>query len=174
MQSEHLNNTTRYITLLALICSLIGDVLLMFVDRSPNFFIGGLIAFLVAHLMYIKVFLKSRNKTANPIPIIIMFLVYAIGIFYYIKDGLNQMLIPVLIYLIVILIMGTTAYLRNKSKTNNSYGFILVGAVFFIISDSLLAIDKFHEPLALSSISIILTYALAQYCITTGILKQRD
>ena len=173
-QSNHLNKRTRNVTLLALILSLAGDVLLMFVGNSPNFFMGGLVSFLLAHLMYISVFLKSRNKTANPFPIIVILLVYACGIFYFLKDGLDEMLIPVLLYLIVILAMASTAFLRKRSDNTNSYNLVFAGAIFFMISDSLLALNKFYQPLPLSGISIMITYALAQYLIVLGILKQKD
>ena len=174
MNSTHLKKTTRNITLLALVFSLVGDVLLMFVNHSPNFFIGGLVAFLLAHIMYISVFLKSRNKTANSLPIITILLIYASGIFYFIKDGLNDMLIPVLLYLMVFLIMAATAFLRKRSTITNSYNLVFAGAVFFVISDSLLALNKFYELLLFSNISILLTYALAQYLIVLGILKQKE
>lgn len=171
--NKHLDKRTKNITLLALGFSLIGDVLLMFVSKSANFFISGLVAFLFAHLMYISVFYKSRNKTASTLPIIVILLVYASGIFYFLKDGLGDMLIPVLAYLLVILVMAATAFIRKRSN-KNSYILILAGAIFFMISDSLLALNKFHEPLPFSNISIILTYALAQYLIVLGILKQKD
>lgn len=172
-QSKHLNKSIRVITLLALMFSLIGDVLLMFVNKSANFFMSGLVAFLIAHIMYISVFYKSRNKTANKLPIIVILLIYASGLFYFLIDGLGEMLIPVLLYLLVILTMATTAFIRKRSN-KNSYKLVFIGAVFFMISDSLLALNKFYEPLPFSNISIILTYALAQYLIVLGILKQKD
>ncbi len=172
-QSKHLNKSIRVITLLALMFSLIGDVLLMFVNKSANFFMSGLVAFLIAHIMYISVFYKSRNKTANKLPIIVILLIYASGLFYFLIDGLGEMLIPVLLYLLVILTMATTAFIRKRSN-KDSYKLVFIGAVFFMISDSLLALNKFYEPLPFSNISIILTYALAQYLIVLGILKQKD
>jgi len=172
-QSKHLNKSIRVITLLALMFSLIGDVLLMFVNKSANFFMSGLVAFLIAHIMYILVFYKSRNKTANKLPIIVILLIYASGLFYFLIDGLGEMLIPVLLYLLVILTMATTAFIRKRSN-KDSYKLVFIGAVFFMISDSLLALNKFYEPLPFSNISIILTYALAQYLIVLGILKQKD
>lgn len=172
-QSEHLNKSNRVITLLALMFSLIGDVLLMFVNKSANFFMSGLVAFLIAHIMYISVFYKSRNKIANKLPIIVILLIYASGLFYFLIDGLGEMLIPVLLYLLVILTMATTALIRKRSN-RDSYKLVFVGAVFFMISDSLLALNKYYEPLPFSNISIILTYALAQYLIVLGILKQKD
>ncbi len=173
-QGNHLNKRTRSITLLALVFSLIGDILLMFVITSPKYFIGGLIAFLLAHLMYISVFLKSRNKTANVFPIIVILLIYASGIFYVLKDGLGELLIPVLLYLIVILVMVAIAFLRKRHEATNSYNLVFAGAVLFMISDSILALNKFYQPIPLSNISIMLTYALAQYLIVLGILKQKD
>ncbi len=172
-QSKHLNKRTRNITLLALVFSLAGDVLLMFVSKSANFFLSGLVAFFLAHIMYVLVFLKSRNKAANSLPIVVILLIYASWIFYFLKDGLGDMLIPVLVYLFVILIMATTAFIRKRSNID-SYKLVFAGAVFFMISDSLLALNKFYEPLPFSNISIMLTYALAQYLIVIGILKQRN
>lgn len=172
-QSKHLNKRTRNITLLALVFSLAGDVLLMFVSKSANFFLSGLGAFLLAHIMYVLVFLKSRNKAANSLPIVVILLMYASVIFYFLKDGLGDMLIPVLAYLLVILIMAATAFIRKRSNID-SYKLVFAGAVFFMISDSLLALNKFYEPLPFSNISIMLTYALAQYLIVLGILKQKD
>jgi len=173
-QSNHLNKRTRNITLLALVFSLFGDILLMFVNKSSHFFTGGLIAFLLAHIMYILVFLGSRNKTANTFPVIVILIIYASGIFYLLKDGLGEMLIPVLLYLIIILAMVVSAFLRKKLASLISYNLVFAGAIFFVISDSLLSINKFYEPLPLSNISILLTYSLAQYLIVLGILKQKD
>ena len=173
-QSNHLNKRTRNITLLALVFSLSGDILLMFVNKSGNFFISGLVAFLLAHLMYISVFLRLRNKTANVFPIIVILLIYASGIFYVLKDGLGELIIPVLLYLIVILAMVATAFLRKRHENTNSYNLVFVGAVLFMISDSILALNKFYQPLPFSNISIMLTYALAQYLIVFGILKQKQ
>ncbi|NOY47895.1 MAG: lysoplasmalogenase [Chlorobi bacterium] len=173
-KSKHLPKAVRNITLLALIFSLTGDILLMFVGTSADFFIGGLVAFLLAHIMYILTFLKKRNKTINPLPIIIILLIYAIGVFYIIKDGLGDMQIPVLLYLTVILTMVVMASLRKGKVSNKSYNLVVVGALFFMISDSVLSINKFYQSFASAGLIIMFTYALAQYLIVMGILKQRD
>jgi uncharacterized membrane protein YhhN len=94
--------------------------------------------------------------------------------FYFLKDGLHDMLIPVMVYMFVILLMATTAFLRKGIVNNLSYTLVFVGAIFFMISDSLLALNKFHEPLPFSNISIMLTYSIAQYLIVLGILKQKN
>ncbi|APY09283.1 lysoplasmalogenase [Winogradskyella sp. J14-2] len=169
--SGSISKSIKRITLLALGFSVLGDILLMFVDQSPHFFTIGLVAFLLAHVMYILVFLKHRNNQKPIIGFVILLLAYASGLFYLLKDGLGEMLIPVIVYMVVILSMATTAFMRKGKVNNLSYNLVFVGAIFFMISDSILALNKFYEPLPFSNISIMLIYALAQFFIVIGILK---
>lgn len=169
--SGQLSKFLRRATALALGFSLLGDVLLMFVDASPHMFTFGLVAFLLAHIMYILVFLKHYNRQKKLFIFIALLLMYATGLFYLLKDGLGEMLIPVLVYMLVILTMATTAFLRHNNVSIVSYNLVLIGAVFFMVSDSILALNKFYQPIPYSNISIMLTYALAQYLIIMGILK---
>lgn len=171
LKSNTLEKPLRLIIVFALVLSLVGDILLMFVDTSPNYFLFGLVAFLLAHVMYVIAFLKHRNKNRNPLGFMVFLIIYAAGLFYLLKDGLNDMLIPVIIYMLVILSMSTAAFLRKGNVPKMSYVLVFLGALFFMISDSILALNKFYEPLAFSNISIMLTYALAQYLIIIGILK---
>ena len=170
-QNQLINKTIKTLMILALVFSLIGDVALLFDAINPNYFIIGLASFLLAHVMYVLVFLKQRNKNKNPLGFIILMLGYAALLFYVLNDGLGDLLIPVVVYMIVILSMSTSAYLRQKLNNTISYNWVFIGAILFMLSDSILALDKFYQPLPLSSISIMLTYALAQYCIVIGILK---
>ncbi len=172
-QSDHLKNKTRLTTLLALVFSLMGDILLMFVDMNTNFFITGLLSFLIAHIMYILIFSKKRNSNKRATLFIGFLLVFASGLFYFLKDGLGDLLLPVIIYMLVILLMVVMAFLRNGSVPKTSYVLVFVGALFFITSDSLLALNKFHNSLPLSSISIMLTYSIAQFLIVLGLKKQQ-
>lgn len=172
-QKSHLNAFTKNFTILALVFSLLGDILLMFVNSSPYFFISGLIAFLVAHIMYVLVFLKKRNPLKKPFMFIVVLLMYASGLFYILHDGLGNLLIPVIIYISVILSMATTAFIRQGKVADTSYWLVFIGAIFFMLSDSILATNKFYKPLAFSGISIMFTYAIAQYLIVLGILRQK-
>ncbi len=171
--SRHLAFRTRLITLAALCCSLIGDILLMFVEVSDYFFIGGLVAFLIAHMMYILVFLEKR-KLDKSIGLYMSFLIiYAIGLFAILKNGLGEMLIPVIFYIMIILAMATTAFMRKNNVNKLSFNLVLIGAILFVISDSLLAINKFYLPFKFANTGIMITYALAQLFIVFGINKQR-
>ncbi len=171
-QWKHLSSSSKYITLFALIFSLTGDVLLMFVETSANFFLGGLVAFLIAHIMYILLFLKKKNQKKPSIPFSFVLIIYALGLFYVLKDGLGDMLIPVIVYMLVILSMALSASLRKGMVSNSSYNLVFIGAIFFMISDSILAVNKFYNPVPMSGILIMSTYALAQYLIVIGVLRQ--
>ena len=172
--SESLPKPIKKLTLFALVFSLLGDVMLMFVDTSEHFFTLGLVAFLTAHIMYVLVFLKHRNKQKSPFGFIALLLIYAACLFNFLKDGLGDMLIPVIVYMIIILAMATTAFLRKNNVNILSYGLVFFGAICFMISDSILALNKFYQPIPWSNVSIMVTYALAQYLIVIGILKLKE
>jgi len=174
LKGDELTSRTRRLMLCALTFSLIGDVLIIFEDISPNYFIGGLVAFLIAHIMYILVFLDKRNSSQKPLAFITMLLVYILGLFYILKDGLDSMLIPVIAYVITIFTMAITASLRKGNVPTISYNLVLIGALLFVISDSFIAINKFYSAVPNEHILIMSTYALAQYCIVMGIIKQKS
>ena len=68
--------------------------------------------------------------------------------------------------------MATAAQAITAAKANNgSFVFVLAGAVFFIISDALIAINKFYAPFELASFLIMITYIKAQYLILVGLIK---
>lgn len=173
-QSKTHHNSIRNFMILALIFSLEGDVFLMFDDQNPKFFLFGLAAFLIAHIMYIIVFLKHRNKSKQPFLFITILLIYAAGLFYVLKDGLDAMLLPVIFYMIVILTMATTAYLRKGNVPIQNYNLVFLGAILFLVSDSLLSLNMFYKPIPFANILVMLTYGFAQFFIVLGILKQSN
>ena len=158
--------------------SLIGDVLLIFQSKGPMFFIGGLGAFLIAHIAYIIAFTKTyRNE--HDIALIKRHGWMMLGIFAYaylffkgLQDHLGEMIGPVLVYTIAISLMLLLAINRYKRVSDKSFWPIFVGAVLFVASDSLLAWNKFVDPLPLQNLSIMLTYGLAQLGICYGAIFQ--
>ncbi|MFM8914325.1 MAG: lysoplasmalogenase family protein, partial [Flammeovirgaceae bacterium] len=69
--------------------------------------------------------------------------------------------------------LSITALFRYGRTTSKSFTYVMMGALLFMTSDSLLAINKFLNPLPLSGISIMLTYCLAQYLIVEGIIAHK-
>ena len=61
--------------------------------------------------------------------------------------------------------------LRKENKENQTYKLVFIGALLFLISDSLLSLNLFYKPILLANVSIMLTYGFAQFLIVLGILK---
>ncbi|WP_299434684.1 lysoplasmalogenase [uncultured Aquimarina sp.] len=169
-----LTKGVRRYMLLAIIFSLIGDVFLLFDKMHSLFFIGGLASFLMAHIFYVLVFAKKRNKKRKGTVFLIFTLVYGAVLFCVIQEGLAALLMPVAVYMIIILTMSNMAYLRKGMVPHISYGLVFIGSLFFMLSDSLLAINMFHTSLFLGNILIMSTYAIAQFLIVYGVLNQED
>lgn len=158
--------------LLGLFFSCLGDVLLMF--RGANFFTFGLLAFLLAHITYIKItfgFLKSnsRNKIIFSVLPFVIFFTVLITLVY---PNLNEMLIPVIVYGVVISTFGSVALLNYRSEKSTENLWLFLGALAFILSDSLLALDKFYESNQIYAVSIMITYILAQFLICKAMIAK--
>lgn len=174
INSKHLKANIKMLMVLALGFSLFGDVLLLFVKQSEYFFISGLLAFLMAHIFYCILFYKNKNPNRKPHVIIIFLLLYAMPLFWLVKDGISNLLIPIILYMVVLLLMVTMAFLRKGNVNTKSFNLVFIGALLFMISDSLLAINKFYTVIPYEAFYIMFTYALAQLCIVLGILKQKN
>lgn len=159
-----------------LVFSWLGDVLLMFESRHSLFFILGLVCFLTTHIFYIVFFLLIRSANSSLLkkqPILIALVPgYGITLVWQLYPHLGDLKLPVIVYAIVICSMLLCS-LHAFSKVNRKTAiFYVAGAAFFVLSDSLLAINKFYQPFAWAGIFIMLTYCAAQYFIVTGYLEQ--
>ncbi len=169
--SFHIHKKTRTLLTMALLFSLGGDVLLMFTNQYEIFFVLGLISFLLAHIFYSILFSRDRNKRINPLWVLIPLLSYGLTLMFIIRNGLGSMKIPVFVYMIVIIAMATFAYLRKGNVVSQSFLPVFCGALLFMLSDSMIAFDRFFSPIPYSGIWIMSTYGIAQFLIVTGILK---
>ena len=169
-----LKKTTYILMLSALFFSWMGDILLKYEAESSSFFIYGLIAFLTAHLLYCITFTKRWNNNASTSfwAVLILLITYGMILFFQLKDELGQLMIPVIIYVSAILLMAITGYRRKDMVSTESFKLVFMGALLFIASDSILAINKFLNPVPYSHILVMGTYAAAQFLITKGVLTQ--
>lgn len=154
----------------AMLASWLGDVLLL-KDENELFFMLGLGAFLLAQLAYGTAFLKSAGTTPGLLrqkPLLALpVLVLAAAIFVYLYPYLGDMLLPVGIYVCAITFMVLSAINRRGFEQQGST--VLITAVFsFMLSDALLAVNKFVLPIPHASVWIMLTYMMAQYGIAQG------
>ncbi len=160
--------------IVALVLCWLGDVLLMF-QGDEMFFIYGLVAFLSGHVLYVFSYkqmrdpesingLLSTQKIRFSFPIILA----GTGLVVVLLPHLGDLKIPVMIYALVITIMVLQALFRFGFTSKKSFAMIFAGALFFMISDSALAINKFIKPLPMASLLIMITYMTAQFLIVEG------
>ena len=155
---------------LALLFSWAGDVLLMFESMNGIFFIFGLVAFLIAHIFYILFYenvIRKEGLKKNYwwfLPVIIFY----VSLIYILSPHLGDMKLPVRIYGIVISYMLIQALQTGRIKDLGAATLMISGAVLFITSDSVLAINKFYESFEYAGIAIMLTYGIAQLLIILG------
>ncbi|MCB0504552.1 MAG: lysoplasmalogenase [Cyclobacteriaceae bacterium] len=155
---------------LALVFSWVGDAVLMFQNINGMYFIIGLVAFLLAHVMYIVGFTKLKNSTTKVerLAIIVFFLAYSATLVIFLWPGLGNMKAPVMLYALVLTIMGVLGVI--KSTTNHPY--ITFGVLFFVASDSILALNKFLIDVPFNGMLIMGTYIAAQWLIVAGVSKR--
>lgn len=156
-----------------LIFALAGDVFLMLQAGKPAFFIYGLIAFLLCHIFYIRAFtLDHRSNPKHRTPyflwVVGLLAIFCSGLFFYLQPKLGIMQFPVLMYAIIITVMALMAVNRYGKVNIFSFKLILYGALFFLLSDSVLAVNKFAQPIPLAGVLIMATYMIAQYLIVYG------
>ena len=145
-----------------LIFSALGDFFLDY--DSVNWFIFGLGSFLIAHIFYIFSLKPISLLTAKKRSLIIAaYLIYGVSMFTLISSGLGELFIPVLIYMGVLLIMALTTLISNKANK-----WLIIGGLSFVISDSLLGINKFYNPVANAQLFIMISYYFAQYALVRG------
>lgn len=164
--------------LIALIFSLIGDVLLMFQNLAAHWFTMGLGAFLIAHVAYIVSFTRTYRNDHHVALLRqqgwLLVLVVGYGVYFFsrLSPNLGSMLAPVMLYIVVIIVMMLLALNRFGKVSSRSFWKITLGAVLFIASDSILAVNKFVQPSGYSHVLIMGSYGMAQYFITAGGLQQ--
>src|SRR5688572_23911289 len=154
---------------LSIFFSFAGDVLLMFEAQQSNFFILGLAAFLIAHIFYILAYRQHQDESAEnslkgiqkirfSFPIVLA----GTGLIVVLYPSLGPLRIPVMIYALVLIVMVLNSVFRYGRTSSQSFWLVFMGSILFMLSDSLLAINKFLKPIAAAGFWIMSTYILAQ------------
>lgn len=175
--------------------SWVGDVALMFVGEKgtsmmgiplhPDFFLVGLVGFLITHILYTIVFAKVALPYAKPVlkskPWLLLPLVaYMVVLISQLVPAINAVdatkpfLIPVLVYSTAIAVMVVFALNRYGRVDDSSFALVFAGAVLFMISDSIIAVNEFLTPFDFAQIAIMVLYISGQYLIAKGCLKQQE
>lgn len=158
--------------------SFLGDVFLLYEYRSPLFFIFGLASFLITHICYIIYFLRIKSTQVSLLRqqpwLAALVIAYGCSLVMLLYTSLGDLKLPVMIYAAVIctMLLCSLHVFYKTGRPANVY--FVSGALLFVISDSLLAVNKFLSPFPLSAVFIMLTYCAAQFYIAKGFLKNSN
>ncbi len=163
------NRTPEIPVICALLCCFLGDILLEF----SNLFPVGLSAFLAGHVFYIICFINDiPNFTSVPFWLSMFAIVYALyGFIFCSKLSIQdtKMKAAASAYCGVILLAGFLSLLRWGSVTDYSFFMVFAGTLLFIISDSILAYNRFQKITRYGGILVMATYGAAQLLIILGL-----
>ena len=170
-------NNLFLLSILALAFSYTGDIILMIPGNNPLFFIGGLVSFLVAHLFYTKLFttvspLSKNIINKNPIWIMGIILFLTAFLSYLVPKIDASLKIPVIAYALIICTMLISTLNLKEKIGIRPHNMIVAGAILFVLSDSILAINKFDptfQGMIFMHALVMITYISAQGFIIYGI-----
>lgn len=164
------------LVLLAIFFSFGGDTLLMFEDSNSLFFILGLVSFLISHIFYIPAYRQHRDEQLadglqgiQRVRLAFPIVLAGTGLVIVLYPVLGALKFPVMAYALVLVLMVLNALFRFGRTNSRSFWMVFAGAILFMLSDSILAINKFLEPIAHSGLYIMSTYILAQFFLIEGL-----
>lgn len=166
----------RILLVSAVLFSACGDILLAL--PLANGFLYGLGAFLIAHLFYLANFSRYFAWRHHLLPLVLLLLISVAVLLNKLLPMLGDLTIPVLLYISVITLMALMAICANAGNNPTNHKLLIAGAGCFVISDGLIAWNKFISVLPYESLLVMGSYYLAQWCIVkaciTMSLKQRE
>lgn len=143
-----------------------GLVVCMIADGVIYWFMAGLITFFIGHIFYIFAF---RHVIRKPMPkwIAALLLLYGVGMAFWIAgsqflEGEMILGFAIIAYIAIILTMGWTA-IRTRLPL------AIIGALLFMFSDSILAIDRFVFSIESRDALVMVTYYGAQLFLAASI-----
>jgi uncharacterized membrane protein YhhN len=151
---------------IGLLWSTLGDVFLML---PGDYFLHGLVSFLVAHIAYLVAFSRRERLFAQLMPFAV-YAVIAFAVLTYLSQGIPApMRIPVVVYVAALGAMAAQAAAIWSIRRDRASALAAIGGALFMFSDSLIAINRFGEPFDASRFLVLASYWLAQYLIARSI-----
>lgn len=154
----------------ALLFSAAGDVLLA-IPWWPPSFVGGLSAFLVAHLCFLGALVPLARPTRPRVAAgaVVVVCCVALLVWFWPTLATDGLTIPVTVYMLVLAAMVCAALVAALPTP-----WTALGAVCFAISDALIGISEFVRHDHLLAVPIWWGYATAMVLITAGFFAGRS
>ncbi|WP_321375747.1 lysoplasmalogenase [uncultured Draconibacterium sp.] len=157
-----------------------GDLLMMFASEF-TFFVLGIASFLVTQVVYIFLFLRTIDLSGNMSFLkkkpmwLIPYIAFGLIIYTLLFPQLDAVLrIAIFVYMAAILSMSAMALNRFGNGHPISFSLVFAGSLFFVLSDSLIAVNRFLVAIPYEGLLVMTTYIAAQYLIMLGLLKQYE
>jgi uncharacterized membrane protein YhhN len=151
--------------LLALVLCLVGDLLLL--SSRDRAFGAGLAAFLLAHLAFVAVVVSLPRRDPVWVAVAVTVVVVALVLWRLLWPLARADLAeggPPTVYALV---LGAFVALAWWS----GHRVLAVGATVFLVSDALLAAQRFRRPLPAGRLAVMVTYHVALAAVVVGVLR---
>lgn len=159
--------------LVGFVFSLLGDIFLML--PNPRWFMFGLGAFLLAHVCYIV----GLNPSAPPALALALLIPCGLVIGFFERRVIqslraahhSSLTVPVIAYGLAMLLMVFSAWatLFRAEWNDTRRACVIVGATLFLVSDAMLAWNRFVKPFAAAKLAVIVTYHLGQIALALSL-----
>lgn len=160
----------RSAILAGLALSLCGDIFLMLPNRVlPLGFELGLASFLIAHLFFLRALTRDARLFGKRWLLIALLAVSCVNLMVLWPTIGAALRIPVLAYMVCLVGMTAQAASRALSLGTDGSRLAALGGLFFLVSDTTLAFNKFHAPVPASAVLVLGTYYLALYLIARSV-----
>lgn len=150
--------------------SLVGDVFLMLPQDA---FVPGLVSFLLAHLCFIFALLDDSRFAERPLGMLACVAYGAFNLWALWPSLPDALHVPVVVYVLVLASMGGQAVVRSRRHATDALAasaqWSMAGALLFMLSDTLLAWDRFRFMIPLSGLWVLATYYAALWCLARSV-----
>jgi len=137
--------------------AIMGDIMLLMPEEK---FVDGLSFFALTHIFYSGAFIFMGGFP--DLNILAVFLAFGLAVYFKLHKKLGKLKLPVFVYTLLISLMAASAF-HLIGATYAAYSLMIFsGAALFMISDLILAVNKFAKPFASAEILILSTYFLGQ------------
>jgi uncharacterized membrane protein YhhN len=160
------NNNILPMIIIALVFGWLGDIFLLKISNLLCFRLG-LASFLLGHIFYIITMINYAQPFNILILIISVLVAVCYGIFMFrMVQPTPDMKIPVIAYEVILFTMAIFALQLFLSQGGKFGAFVFVGSIFFVASDSMLALATFRKKAL--NVPVMFTYIAAQLLIVLG------
>lgn len=156
--------------LIALFFSFLGDLFLLGVGTS--FFLLGLGNFLATQIIFtLKMGERIQKKRLDLLKASLPYLIYSFVLLYLLIPSLGELAPAVLVYALAICSFGILSLTYFLQRLQNG-SWIACGALLFVLSDSMIALNQFYFQKDFFGPGVMLTYLTAQLFIVLFFKKE--